>query len=309
MKKRTIVLLAVLCLGLLLGSLYGGARVLESEVLYPAQAAQTETKTLIRDGVSYFPRQDITVLMILGIDRFGPMEAAADDPGAADTVQLLIFDEAAQCTRLLCLNRDTLVELPEERGEDRLAAVYSLGRGLADSCEQVKDALMQYLKGLTVDHYVALGMDALPILNDGVGGVRVNVREDFAAAEEMPLGACRLQGKEALDYVQLQTDEEDLSRQLRQQEYLQGFYKGLQEQSRKDPELIFTLYESAAPYLVTDCSAVALKGLVDRYAGYPLEEVLTPEGERILEEGQYRFRADPEKLDALVLELFYAPKK
>jgi len=32
------------------------------------------SKTIIRDGIEYFPRQDITVFLVLGIDRFGVVE-------------------------------------------------------------------------------------------------------------------------------------------------------------------------------------------------------------------------------------------
>ena len=299
-KLICLTLAAVLCLGVYLGL---GQRSEEA----PRVSAQevTQSKTLVRDGVSYFPRQDITVLMVLGIDQYGALVSseAERNPGSADTVQLLIFDEGEKCTRLLNLNRDTLVEFSGETLP--LAQVYSCGSGMADSCENVKSVLMQYCKGMTVDHYLAMGMDALPILNDGVGGIRVSVREDLA---EIPEGDHLLQGEEALAYVQTQTDAENASRMQRQQEYLLGFYEALQEKSREDQELMLKLYESAAPYLVTDCTAAALDALTDRFAGYPLTEVLTPEGALTLEDGQYRFRADPEKLDQLVLDLFYAPK-
>ncbi len=305
-KLFCLVLAAALCLGLYLGL---GRKSDE----YPAVSALevTESKTLVQDGVSYFPRQDITVLMILGIDQYGPLVSSESDrnPGAADTIQLLIFDEGKQCTRLLYLSRDTLVQLDQTGESLPLATAYSYGSGLQDSCEVMKSTLMQYLKGMTVDHYLALGMDAMPILNDGVGGIRVSVREDYTGIHpEIPEGDHVLQGDEALDYVQTQTDEKDSYRIQRQQEYLLGFYSALQEKSLEDPELILKLYESAAPYLVTDCSAVTLKGLTDRFAGYPLAEVLTPEGTLTLEDGQYHFQADLEKLDKLVLELFYAPK-
>ena len=299
-KLICLALAAALCLGLYLG-------LDRKQEEYPAVSALevTESKTILREGVSYFPRQDITVVMVLGIDRHGPLEASDSDrnSGAADTVQLLIFDEREKCTRLLNLNRDTFVEFSGESLP--LAQVYCCGSGMTDSCENVKSVLMQYLKGMTVDHYLAMGMDALPILNDGVGGIRVHIREDLP---ELPEGDHILQGEDALAYVQTQTDADNASRMQRQQEYLIGFYEALQEKSREDQELMLKLFESAAPYLVTDCTAVTLDALTDRFADYPLTEVLTPEGELIREEDQYRFQADPEKLDKLVLELFYAPK-
>ena len=60
--------------------------------------------------------------------------------------------------------------------------------------------------------------------------------------------------------------------------------------------------------MVTDCSANAISGMVERFDQFKVNEVVSPEGENVLGDEYYEFYVDEEKLDALILRLFYAPK-
>ena len=72
---------------------------------------------------------------------------------------------------------------------------------------------------------------------------------------------------------------------------------------------VLSTYEEISPYLVTDCSVNTLTTLVSRFSDYELQEIVTPEGENILTKEYFEFHLDEEKLDELVLRLFYAPKE
>ena len=90
---------------LILTMLFSGLQLLESTVLFPGneESAQTDRKTITRNGIDYFPRQDITVVMVLGIDQYGPVVSSRfhRNEGAADSVMLLVFDETEKnCTVL-----------------------------------------------------------------------------------------------------------------------------------------------------------------------------------------------------------------
>ena len=101
---------------------------------------------------------------------------------------LLVFDEnARECTvlylyRATMLNMDVLGVRGEYAGTayGQLALAHTYGTGLEDSCQNVKNTLMKYIHGLTIDYYVAMNMDAIPVLNDAVGGVTVTVVDDFS---------------------------------------------------------------------------------------------------------------------------------
>ena len=314
----------VILLVLVLVILYSGLQILESTVLYYPESSgePTVSKTITRNGMEYFPRQDITVVMVLGIDRYGPVESSNyyRNEGSADSVMLLVFDETQKDCRVLYLNRDTMVHMDVlgVRGEyagttyGQLALAHTYGTGMEDSCENVKSTLMNFLHGLSVDYYVAMNMDALPILNDAVGGVTVTVTDDFSKVNpSITMGELTLRGDQVIDYVRTRKgvgDQKNLTRMERQKEYVNGFLKALYSKAEADSAFLLSVYEAAAPYLVTDCTGDTLAALLERYADYTVTETLSPEGENTVVDGHYEFRADEEKLDALIVELFYAPK-
>ena len=328
MKKNSSflsVLLWTVLLGLLIVILYGGLQILAPTVLQsqtPA-AEQTHKKTIVRDGVEYFPRQDITVMMVLGIDRNGPVQSSNDhrNDGAADSVMLLVFNETAKECTVLCLNRDTMLAMDTlgARGEyagtfyGQLALAHTYGTGLEDSCVNTKNTLMNFIHGMTIDYYVAMNMDALPVLNDAVGGVTVNVKDDFSQINpSITMGELTLRGDQVIDYIRTRKDMGDqtnVTRMARQKEYVNGFLKALEKKEHEGIGFAARLYEKLAPYIVTDCSVDALSKIVSYYLNYKLVGVITPEGDNRIEDGHYAFYTDEEKLDALIVDLFYRPKK
>ena len=327
MKKRSHkrdLLFLGLTLILVLVMLYSGLRILESTVFHTGQEGSGNfvSKTIERDGQKYFPRQDITVVLVLGIDRFGPVEASGSyqNRGAADMDILLVFDETNKQINVLHLNRDTMLNMPvlgiggKQAGSyyGQLALAHTYGSGLADSAENSRQAISDFLYGLKIDYYVAMNMDAITILNDAVGGVTVNVTEDFSAVDPtIRMGQMHLMGEQAINFVRTRKDVGDqlnLSRIERHKEYLQGFSGAFRAMQEADPGFILTVYEQVIPYLVTDLSANAVSGMMDRYADYEINEIISPQGENRVGEEYMEFYVDEEALDALILRLFYAPK-
>ena len=327
MKKKASfkkVLLSAMLLILVIAILYSGLQILASTVLQSPTSAnlQNGTKTIVRDGVEYFPRQDITVMMVLGIDVAGPVQSSNyyRNKGSADSVMLLIFDEATEECTVLYLNRDTMVTMDVlgVRGEyagtfyGQLALAHTYGEGLEDSCVNMKNTLMNYLHGLTIDYYVAMNMDAIPILNDSVGGVTVNVTDDFSKVNPtITMGELTLKGDQVIDYVRTRKDvgdQKNVTRMQRQREYVDAFLKVLYEKAETDTSFLLSAYEEVSPYIVTDCSVNTLTAMLDRYADFTINGAITPEGENMVVDGHYQFHVDEEKLDALILEIFYRPK-
>ena len=327
MKKRKhgkdIVFVAVILI-LVLVMLYSGLQILESTVLYRGQGTENTyvSKTITRDGVDYFPRQDITTVLVMGIDQYGPVEdsGAYSNTGAADMVMLLIFDEKNQVCNVVHLNRDTMLEMPvlgiggKQAGTyfGQLALAHTYGSGLKDSCENTRRTVSNFLYGITIDYYVAMHMDAISILNDAVGGVTVNVTADFSQVDPtITMGEMTLMGEQAIHFVRTRKDVGDqlnLSRIERQKEYIDGFADAFRAKQATDTEFIVKAYEEAAPYLVSDCSVNTITGMINRYGEFAVAEVVTPEGENVMGEEYFEFYVDEEALDALILRLFYAPK-
>ena len=325
MKKKTSlssVFFYCVVLILVLLMLFSGLRILESTVFLNNQGAGTAiaSKTIERNGIKYYPRQDITVVMVLGIDQFGIMEDSGsyNNDGAADMVSLLIFAETNEECRVLCLNRDTMMEIPvlgiggKPAGSiyAQLALSHTYGSGMEDSCENTRAAVSKFLYGLQIDYYAAINMDAIMLLNDAVGGVTVEVTDDFSAVDPtIPMGQVTLRGQQAIHFVRTRkgvSDQLNLSRMERQKQYMTGFVSALSEK-REDAEFVLTTYEVVAPYMVTDCSSTVITNLLSRFGDYPIVEVASLEGENILGE-YYEFYPDEDALDALILRLFYAAK-
>lgn len=327
MKKhhllQNIVLVCVL-LVLVLLMIYSGFRILESAELHTDAGMETKatSKTITRNGREYFPRQDITVILIMGIDNRGPVADSGyyRNSGDADMITLAVFDESKKSYNLLVINRDTMLEMTTlgVRGEDagtaygQVALAHTYGTGLEDSCENVKNTLEAFLPGMKIDYYVSMNMDAIAILNDAVGGVTVTVTEDFSNVDAtIPVGEVTLTGEQALRYVQTRKDVGDqlnLSRIEREKIYMSGFVTALKEKKEADPGFILQAYDAVSPYIVTDCSVNAISGIFDRYADYTFDGTVSIAGENVLGDQYYEFYPDENALDDLIVALFYGEK-
>jgi len=325
-KKKSLRSLGTFCilLILVLVMIYSGLQIWESTVFSQAEdsASTPPTKTIVRNGVEYFPRQDITTMLVLGIDQSGPAVSSNyyRNPGSADSVILLIFDEINKECNVLYLNRDTMLNMDvigvtgtyAGTAYGQLALAHTYGTGLEDSCENIRNTIMQFLGGITIDYYLSMRMDAIPILNDAVGGVTVTVVDDFSAVDpSITMGEITLHGNQVISFVRTRKnvgDQKNITRMSRQAEYVDSFLQALQDKGQKTPEFFLEAYDQAAPYLVSDCPINTLSGMLDRYTDFTINRVVTPEGSNKVVDGYYQFHADEEKLDKLILELFYAPK-
>lgn len=283
----------------------------------------TTTKTVMKDGVAYFPRQDITVVLVAGIDQYGKVAPSGsyNNHGAADMVMLLILDNANEKYDILYLNRDTMLTMPvlgiggKPAGSyfGQLALSHTYGTGMEDSCENVRKTVSDFLHGVRIDYYVAMNMDAVSILTDSVGGVTVDVTEDFSAIDPtIKMGTVTLNGSQAINYVRTRKDVGDqlnLSRIERQQGFVDSFMQTVAQKRQDDSFFFASVIESVADYMVTDCTVASINNLYNRCSEYEMGDIYTPDGENVMGEKYYEFYVEEEKLEDLTLQLFYAPKK
>lgn len=323
-KKQKQLLFSAAVFFLLVLILFSGFQIMKAMLLPPVLEEPVAPKlTVVRDGKEYFPRQNITTVLVLGIDRTGPVEDSGSyqNPGAADLALVLTFDHARGVCDVLQFNRDSMVEMPvlgvggKPAGTafGQLALCYTYGSGLEDSCENAKETISRLLYGLQIDYYVAMHMDAIPIFNDAVGGVTVEITEDFSQVDSsIPMGTVTLLGDQAVTFVRSRKgvgDQLNLSRIDRQQAYAQGFIAAFKAKQAKGTKFLMDAYEAASPYLITNCSPAAISAMVERYGNYKLDRILTPPGENVLGEQYYEFHIDEKALDEMILELFYAEKE
>ena len=309
---------------LLLAFIYSGLQILESTVFRyeEAEVNPDKRKTLVVDGMFYYPRQDITVILLMGIDQSGPVTASEsyNNDRAADMVTLVICDEKHEQIRLLSLNRDTMLEMPVLGFDGRkagtmvrqLALAHTYGTGLEDSCENIRTTISDFLMGLRIDYYIAMNMDAVAILNDTLGGVTVTVTDDFSAVDpSITMGEVTLRGEQALHFVRSRKDvgtHLNLSRMERQKEYMNEFAGAFREKMHESDTFLLKTYQTVAPYLVSNLPVNTLNAMMVRYEGFEILEAISLPGENKLGQTYYEFYPDEKALEDLILELFYTPK-
>lgn len=303
--------------------LFSGLQILESTVFSSGQEMEvTVKKTITKDGVDYYPRQDITTILVMGIEQTGPVQISQDPYGGnmVDMVAVVIVDEKTKSCSVLNINRDTMLDMPmlDEHGREagtffgQLAYSHTYGHGGEDSCENTRKAVSNLLYGISLDYYIAMNMDAVGILNDAVGGVKVQVKDDFSAlAPSITQGEMTLQGNQALAFVRSRSgigDELNLSRIERQKEFIDGFVEAFTEKQRSSDTFLLKTYDTVAPYIVSDIPVKTLSAMAGRYEGYVVKDTISLKGENVLGQQYYEFYPDEKALEALILELFYAPK-
>ncbi len=327
MRKRQIAAKAVLVLLILVFSfiaVYSAIQIVSSLVLskYEIPGEEAAKKTVVKDGVEYFPRQDISVFLLAGIDRTGPVQTSPsyNNSGAADMLALVIMDDTNKNLRVLMLNRDTMLDVPvlgiggSPAGTvyGQLALAHTYGTGMEDSCENVKNAIGNLLGLHAIDYYMSMNMDTVSLLADAVGGVPVTVTDDFSAVDpSIPLGETVLNGSQALHFVQGRSgvgDQLNLSRMDRHRAFMNGFVEAANRKMDENSQFAIELYEKISDYIVTDCSATSFSSLLDRCADYQLAEVISPAGENKIGDEFMEFYADETALEDLVLRLFYSEK-
>lgn len=118
------------------------------------------------DALTGAPGTAGTTYLLAGSDsRADGAVADATEGQRSDTIMVMHVPDSGP-TALVSLPRDTLVEIPGY-GPEKLNTSYSLGGPplLAETVEQ--------LTGLTVDHYVEIGMGGVQEVVDAVGGVEL----------------------------------------------------------------------------------------------------------------------------------------
>lgn len=322
MNRKTVKNALFICviLILVLVVVYSGLRILES-TLFLHTPAEVTSKTITHKGEKYYPRQDITVVMVMGINQTGKVVPTEfNDGGPADMLMLMVFDERTESCSVLSLNRDMMVDMPVLNDTGRAVGVFygqlgyahTFGDGMEVSCENVRKTVSNLLKGVTIDYYFSMNMDAISVLNDAVGGVTVNITDDFSAVtDSLPMGRVTLNGDQAVTYVQTRwnvSDHLNINRMERHKEYMRNFVPALQDNLENKPGFVVEAYEKVSDFIVTDCTIQILSRLETDYGDYEVDRFLTLEGENVLGDVYYEFYPDEEKMMDLILELFFDPK-
>ena len=283
--------------------------------------AAEDVKIIYRDGFKYRLRDNLTTFLVMGIDDMGRVKASGsyNNSGQADFFMLLVFDNTDNSYTVLHLNRDTMAEIPvlgvggRQAGTltGQLALAHTYGDGLHSSCKNTVKAVSQFLYGVPVDGgYVSFNMDAVSALCDLVGGVSVEIRDDFSGIDNSLVQGqtVLLTGDKALTYVRARGGMEDspnLARMERQKQFIESLSKSLKTKAQSDENFALNAYDATCDYMVTDLTVQEISDLFERFSQYNLRSIVSPEGKVAAGAEYTEFYADDDALAELVISLFF----
>ena len=318
-------ILIVLLMALAIGLVFFSAVRIEKEERKPETRGDyhqryTYDNVIEVGGVSYRQRKELTTILLMGIDQdHDAPHPDARSGGQADFLRLLIVDPSNKKVTQLALDRDTMTPITilsilGDRASVRtwnLCLSHAYGDGKEQSCAYSVDAVSNLLFGTKIDHYVAMNLDGISVLNDWAGGVTVTLRDDFSAADPdmTPGKTLKLVGNQAEIFVRSRMDVGDgtnAARMERQNEFLQKFRELSQNRVHEDKQSIGELYDSLAPYLTTDMTRGRFINEAWAARDYEVADTLEIKGTHVIgDAGFVEYYPDEEYLQELVLKIFY----
>ncbi len=317
----------VLIISVLLLSMIGGVFLwehLSDEAKKPVNSGTSSSQTGAVEyinGVAYKQKENVDTVLFLGVDKYEDESTSSYvNNQQADFITLMVLDHNAKSYTMVQLNRDTMapIETIGVMGDNagtitaQLALAHAYGTGSSDSSRNVTHSVSKLLYGVDVNHYFTLKLDAVALLNDAVGGVNVELLDDFTTVDPTFVkgSSVTLQGEQATKYVRARGELEDssnISRMQRQKQYMNAWMDTFDKKYAEDKLLPLTILNSVSDYLVTDLSNEQVMDLFDCYKEYSSRGMLNVEGESIKGEQYMEFHVDEEALRRMVVELFYVP--
>lgn len=279
-----------------------------------------DTAQVFMNG-QWHEKKNVETLLVMGIDDKGAIAGrdSYNTTSQADFLVLYMQDKDSGETAAIHLNRDTMTDITmlgitgQAAGtrHAQLALAYTYGRGEEDSSRNTAEAVSHLLYGMSVDHYIAVTMDAVPIMNDWVDGVEVEIFDDFSGISDgLVMGEkVTLTGEQAMTYIQARhglDDSTNLNRMARQRQYASAWMKKAQAYL-DDTSAVADLMMRIEDYHYSDCTVEELTEFARRMSQNSDIKIYELAGEAVKGDAYMEYHADDEKIQQLVLELFFRP--
>lgn len=322
-KKRHLNILAIVlvCVFLVAGALLLLEVWENTKGRYPEMHMDTGEVTY--KGNTYVRQDSVETFLVIGLDQYEGNEVE-NNGSQADFLMLFVFNnETRQCTAIH-INRDTMANVARldvggnKIGTDVKQIALSYNYTYADSAKKssrnVADSVEDLLMGAPVQHYVALTMDSVAVLNDLVGGVEVTVQDDFTGIDAGLIKGqtVTLQGEQALRYVRTRYGLEDSSnstRMVRQRQYINALHGKVMSKIAEDDTFIITLVDAMDDYAAYDTTDLRMKEFADKFNEYEFLGIRELEGELKRGDEFMEFYPNADAVQELVIELFYEMKR
>lgn len=296
----------------------------EQTAVTSAQEEKQYADTIEYNGRTYRRNSYVKAILCMGIDRRHDFEGTNTTGfgGQADALMLIAQDTARNQVKILAIPRDTMTEVTytdiqgNEIGKniDHLTMGFSFGDGQKKSCEYMQDAVSTFLFDMKIDHYLAMNMTAISILNDTVGGVTVTVETDGMEKTDPAFvkgATVRLEGSQAEKFVRFRDTKVDFSamtRMSQQQQFVIQFEKAVAEASKTNSNVVSDMFDAIQEDMYTDMNkAQYLKIALDTMQNQSIVsgDFETIQGESKLGQLHDEFYPDMDQTKQTILDLFY----
>lgn len=273
------------------------------------------------NGKTYRYNTSIKTYLFMGIDKTGTVEESTGgfSGGQSDAMFLLVTDAAKEQMSVVSINRNTmaLVDVYDlldnciRQEEMQICLQHAYGDGGRSSCIRAAEAVSRLFYGIPINGYVSLNMDGIPILNDAVGGVTVEVMDDLENKSlDVSLKAgetVTLNGNEAYVYIRSRDVNEfdSATRRLeRQEQYLWQLFSQIQEKALTSKRAVLEIHDKIEDYLVASIDFVKLAEDVSAYEFNEAQMYSIP-GETVMGEIYEEYYVEEDAFYEMMLEVFY----
>ncbi len=285
---------------------------------------KTDGEYIIYKGHKYQFNDHIYTLLFAGIDKKTEEhnEKIFGTAGQADAIFLLAVDTTTSKYKLIALSRDAMVDVNvcdmagNFKGVEKMqiCLAHAYGDGEESSNENLKRSVSRLLYGITVDAYFTVDLDVIPILNDDVGGVTVNVIEDLTSWNPIfkKGETITLKGDEAETYVRARDvmgdENQNNLRMERQKKYIEGFISNTLRMTRQRITTPVTLYNDVSSYSRTDITVPVISYLATLLVGQQFkadEDMVKVPGKTVMGDKYAEFHVDEERLFDIIIQTYY----
>jgi len=297
----------------------------QTKGVFSGSSSNTSTDSILEyQGEEFVENNNIETILLMGLDKFSEEvdNSSYTNNQQSDFVMLLAIDNAKKSCTAVHINRDTITDINVlgvagqkiDTVKGQLALSYAYGDGDKVSCRNTVDSVSNIIFGAHIDHYISLTMDAVPVFNDMVGGVEVEVLDDFSNIDETLVKGEKitLLGDHALNYVRSRYNLEDSTngrRMERQKQYLNALYNKTKLCIQNNEEFIAKSALEISEYMVSDCSVTRLQEIMEKVSSYEFTEIKTLPGESKMGAEFVEFYVDEEATKKLVVDLLFKLKE
>ena len=275
------------------------------------------------NGKKYQYNNRVTTLLYAGLDSFDELKQTATygDKARADSIMLIVLDEASKKMSVVAINRDTMTDVHRfsRNGGDlgtyvtHLGYAYANGDGGTASCENLKTAVSNLFNNLPIDGYMVSNQTSIVMINDLVGGVTVTVPNNDLATQYPELtegNIVTLDESNVRAYVQQRDTAVDFSNEgriERQKSFVLSFMDEFGTLVRDNSTQVWDELEECSNWMQTDITQNKYLSLADAFSQTNLapDSYYILEGEDQLGELHDEFYYDEDALQELIIKLFY----